>query len=200
MVKCLVLDIGEILLRLDFSRLKRELGLKELFQWELYDGYERGALTEAEFLVAIEKTIGKKLAHADFLDVWNSVIVGAVPGIVPLVEKLAARLPLYALSNTNETHLRHLVEAYPWMNRFRRIFSSHELKRRKPELAIYEDVSREVGFAPGELLFIDDREENVRGARAAGFHAELCTRSPEELVEILGRYGIIQPGAPGGDG
>ena len=42
-----------------------------------------------------------------------------------------------------------------------------------------------------KILFIDDREENVEGARRVGFQAECCRRSPDDLVIILTHYGVL---------
>ena len=45
----------------------------------------------------------------------------------------------------------------------------------KPEREIYEHALRGLDVAPSEALFIDDREENIAGARSIGLHAELFT-------------------------
>lgn len=199
-VHALVLDIGEILLRIDFSRLVAALALGEgttvpqalavLNRFDLYDHYERGRFAEAEFRERLAGVLGRRLPEAEFLEIWNSVIVGAIDGIEPILETLERQIPLYALSNTNETHMRHVVARYPWLSRFRKIFTSHELGARKPETEIYEKVAREIGLAPQRLLFVDDRPENVRGARRAGYLAEVCKESPSELLAILRRHGL----------
>ena len=135
--------------------------------------------------------MGRPFPPEEFQRVWNSIIVGPVTGAEELVSQLTTRLPLYALTNTNETHLRHVIRVYPWLRKFRRIFTSHELGARKPERRIYELVSEAVGAPPTKTLFIDDRLENVEGAARAGFRAELCQSSPEGLTVILKKYGVL---------
>lgn len=41
----------------------------------------------------------------------------------------------------------------------------------KPDIRIYEIFLRRFGLKPEECLFIDDREDNAEGARAAGMQA-----------------------------
>lgn len=63
-----------------------------------------------------------------------------------------------------------------FMSRFDHATLSFELGVVKPQREIYEDAIRGLHVAPGEALFLDDREENVEGARAAGLHAVLFTK------------------------
>jgi putative hydrolase of the HAD superfamily len=61
---------------------------------------------------------------------------------------------------------------------------SAELGVVKPELGFYRAIERRTGFASGEILFIDDRADNVEGARAAGWRSALWT--PEaRLVDVI---------------
>ncbi|MCK5817267.1 MAG: HAD-IA family hydrolase, partial [Candidatus Marinimicrobia bacterium] len=43
---------------------------------------------------------------------------------------------------------------------------------------------------PAETLFVDDRPENIEGAKNAGWHSELI-KNEARLFEVLGEYGII---------
>ncbi len=54
----------------------------------------------------------------------------------------------------------------------------------KPEPAAYEWCIRELGLPPGEVLFVDDRAENVDAARRLGLQGHVFT-SPEELWVTL---------------
>lgn len=198
--EALVFDVGEVLLRLDFSRLFATLKLAKgvgvgpamdaLGRWELYDAFERGHFPEDEFRRRIEESLGRAFEPEPFRELWNSVIVGAVPGVERLLEGLATQVPLYGLTNSNEIHMRHVRSTYPWLERLTALYSSHELGARKPERGIYEDVARRIGKPPERLLFVDDRAENVEGARAAGYRAELVRTSPDDLLDILRRYGF----------
>ena len=54
----------------------------------------------------------------------------------------------------------------------------------KPEREAFEHISREIGVAPGKILFFDDTLENVEGARKAGLQA-VHVKSPQDVANAL---------------
>ena len=62
-----------------------------------------------------------------------------------------------------------------FMSHFDHATLSFELGIVKPDRAIYEHAVRGLNVSPGDALFLDDRPENVEGARAAGLQAKLYT-------------------------
>jgi HAD superfamily hydrolase (TIGR01509 family) len=59
---------------------------------------------------------------------------------------------------------------------------SSEMGLRKPDRAAFEAVAAATGFRLDEILFFDDTEENVIGARLAGMPATLVNSHAD--VEI----------------
>ena len=59
----------------------------------------------------------------------------------------------------------------------------------KPDRAIYTAAAELAGCRPEEVFFVDDLPENVVGARAAGFDAEVFT-DVRTLVGDLRRRGV----------
>jgi len=55
------------------------------------------------------------------------------------------------------------------------VFVSGELGLVKPNADIYEHVIAELGITPAELLFVDNKSENVEGARAVGGDGHVFT-------------------------
>lgn len=190
-IEAVILDIGEVLIRLDFSVLLKALdvpantglsdALRRMDAWEIYDKFERGHVTEEEFF--LPKPALKK--------VWNLVLTEAVEGLENLLATVSKNARLFALTNTNCTHLQHAKAHYPFLKSFERIFSSYEIGHRKPESEIYAKVAAEIKLPPENLLFIDDRLENVEGARKSGWKAEHCKTSPADLVAILKNYKVL---------
>jgi len=76
-----------------------------------------------------------------------------------------------------------------FLDRFDHVTFSFELGCVKPQREIYEHAVRGLGVAPEEALFIDDRPENIEGARAAGLHAELYSKWGD-FGEVPARYGL----------
>jgi len=70
------------------------------------------------------------------------------------------------------------------LRRFRKVFVSFELGRRKPERAAFEAIAAVIGVPLDRILFFDDTLANVEGARSIGMAAVLV-RSPADVSEAL---------------
>jgi putative hydrolase of the HAD superfamily len=79
------------------------------------------------------------------------------------------------LSNLPRPLGTHLRKSGNLLEHFDHVTFSYELGVAKPQREIYDHAIHGLGIAPAEALFLDDREENVEGARAAGLEAELYT-------------------------
>jgi HAD superfamily hydrolase (TIGR01509 family) len=102
-------------------------------------------------------------------------------GTVKIIDELKSKgYLLYALSNTCFPHLEVMRER-GWVSMFNRFFSSCELRVMKPDAAAYLSVLREIDAPPGRVVFIDDREENVKGARRVGIRWSITFRSVKQL-------------------
>jgi HAD superfamily hydrolase (TIGR01509 family) len=190
-------------IQLDWSRVVSHFGLAgtthepfvlhSLTRWEVYDRYERDILTSKEFQAQLSQYLGRPFDDPDFLRGWTSVLVRSVPGVEPVLAAVKKTTPLYALTNSNRAHCEWLNEHFPVAQAFDRIFTSFELKVRKPEAAAFSKVADAIGFSPGEILFVDDLEENVSAARRFGFRAERAFNSASELTRIFRTYGLDVP-------
>ena len=80
-----------------------------------------------------------------------------------------------------------------FLDHFDQVTFSYRLGVIKPEREIYEYALRGLGVAPAEALFLDDRSENVEGARALGLHAEIFTTWEEFLHRHRASYGLPEP-------
>jgi putative hydrolase of the HAD superfamily len=100
------------------------------------------------------------------------------------------------LSNLPRPLGAHLRRRDGFLEHFDHVTFSFELGIVKPQRAIYEDAVRGLKVAPERALFLDDRPENIEGARAAGLHAELYTTWEEFVKETPARYGLPAPPAP----
>jgi putative hydrolase of the HAD superfamily len=74
---------------------------------------------------------------------------------------------------TNQEHLRaaHLMAAVGLQHHCDGIFYSAALGCRKPDLAFFDKAAELSGFAPEQLVLIDDTAENLVAARKAGWNA-----------------------------
>lgn len=75
------------------------------------------------------------------------------------------------------------------MSLFDRIFMSFEMGMRKPDKIAFDVVTDAIGLSHGEILFFDDTDENVEGARLAGLQA-VKVSDPIDIQFALAEIGI----------
>ena len=121
---------------------------------------------------------------------WNSFDARVLQWIKVL---RANGLTIGILSNLPHPIAASLRDTPGFLEHFDHITFSCDLRLFKPQAAIYEHSFQGLGVAPEETLFIDDKIENVEGARAAGMHAELFTTWEEFAGEVPRRYGLPEP-------
>src|SRR6266436_5897100 len=62
----------------------------------IYHRHETGEISDAEYFAALRSSLGIELTDAQFLEGWNEIFAGEMPGIAVLLRRAARRLPLYA--------------------------------------------------------------------------------------------------------
>lgn len=202
MTRALLLDLGNVVLEVDFRRTFRRWAtttgvpaalLEE--RWQLDDAYcahERGELEFEAYVHALGARLGIDMPLVDWLDGWNDLFVAPYARVQ---QRLAATdTPLYAFTNTNPTHEQAWRARYAdALVHFREIFVSSTLGARKPERIAFEIVAERMGLAPADIVFLDDTLENVEGAADAGFNA-VWVRSQNDVVRALDEFGADAAG------
>jgi putative hydrolase of the HAD superfamily len=86
--------------------------------------------------------------------------------------------------------VRDYVLRCSWLPEFDSQTFSCELGVCKPAPEIYRDCLNKLGAQPSEVLFLDDRESNVRAAEALGLHAVLFKNPDDASSEIERRFSL----------
>ncbi len=147
--------------------------------------HETGRIDDAAFFADLRQSLGIGLSDAQFLEGWNAIFAGEMPGIAPLLAGAARRLPLYAFSNTNPAHVAHFSKTYAGvLGHFREIFLSSSIGLRKPDAAAYDHVIKAIGVPASRILFFDNSAANIEGARARGLRAVHVT-SMDDVARAL---------------
>jgi HAD superfamily hydrolase (TIGR01549 family) len=108
-----------------------------------------------------------------------------------LVQDLASRYRVLALSNTNPLHYAMLKENYPILRHFHDNVLSYEVGAAKPEPAIYRAAIDRAGCRAEECFFTDDLAMNIEAARQHGMDA-VQFLSPEQLEGELRARGLLE--------
>lgn len=132
---------------------------------------------------------------ADFIDAYATRFAETIPGPVAgthsLIERLdAANVPLFGLTNFGGDFWAPFRANWPVFDRFGDIVVSGHEKCAKPDPAIYAISEQRFGLPAEQLLFVDDKQENIDAAKARGWHGHVFTGA-DGLEQALASHGLI---------
>lgn len=191
-VKAVVFDLGNVLVRIHPERLLTSLGIVDRDRQltvrnalvETVRTYERGELATYDCLQKLGEILDYEFDRNAIRRAFASILGDPIAGMDRIVERAALNHTVALVSNTNPIHMALAEANVPSVASLPIRFLSYELRALKPEPAYYDKVLRGLAFRPEEVVFIDDRRENVDAANAAGMSGILF-QSPEGLLEAL---------------
>jgi putative hydrolase of the HAD superfamily len=156
--------------------------------WRHRDNYDLGVLNGMSFWRAVGAELGHpptddelaQLLRAD-VDLWTQRNQPMIDWAVALQ---GARVSTGILSNMGDAMETGIVERWAWVAGFAHCTFSHRLGIAKPDERIYRNAIAGIGEPAEATLFVDDRIENVRAARAVGLHAIQYTSHEDFLREF----------------
>jgi glucose-1-phosphatase len=198
----LIFDLGGVLYDIDVQRTIdafSNLGLKDFeqvytlkAQTSLIDALEKGEIDETGFVEGINKMYKSNLSYDQVKNAWNALLIGMPQESVNLLRILNSKgYRLYLLSNTNVFHYNSIQQEMQTLYRlqalddlFHRAYYSFKEGERKPDIDFYLKVVSAQNLQPAHALFIDDNEENVKGAIMAGI-TSIHKKKDKPLLELL---------------
>jgi len=199
-IEAVIFDIGRVLVKVDLSRgvlryfnTQDPAGdaevLRAIFNNPVFRAYECGEMDPRHFFDLINRDHRLPSDWEDFLIEWNDVF-DPWPEMEELFREVQTRWPVTLLSDIDQLHWNFLLAHYPIFGTVPNPALSFRLGHMKPHPRTYETAAGHVGYPVAKCLFIDDREDNIAGARAVGMPAILFT-SPDELRDRLRSAGIL---------
>lgn len=200
MIKNIVLDMGNVLIRFDpelflsryaLTEEQRKMLLEQVFrsvEWVMLD---RGTLDEAGAEQRILPCLPEPL-HAvaqDLIEAWDEPLI-PVRGMLELVRQLKQQgYQLYLLSNAAARQPLYWArtEASRLMDG---ALISAQVGLLKPDPRIYQTFLQRFALCAEECVFIDDTPINVEAAQQEGMAGILFRQDPEQLRQNLRAYGV----------
>lgn len=203
-VRALLFDLGGVVIDIDFDRMLHHwlphsrLTLRQMRERlcadEAHCRHERGEIDATAYMAHLAASFALDTDVENVAAGWNAMLVDEIPDTLDLIDRVGTSLPCYAFSNTSAVHHEQWARRFPRVTTvFRRMFLSFELGLRKPERDAFHAVAAAIGEPPRSIVFFDDTEENVHGAREAGLDAVLV-EGPLDVRYALTERGIIVPG------
>jgi putative hydrolase of the HAD superfamily len=99
------------------------------------------------------------------------------------------------LSNIGDAMSAGYIDRFDWLDGFDHCTWSHALNLAKPEPAIYVHAAESLHTPPANILFIDDRIENIHAAQSTGMQAiqYLDHTAFEEEMRSRGLASLLNP-------
>ena len=214
MLPHLLFDFGGVLIDIDYaatpaalhrlSRAGSTIAFTQAGQAELFDMFETGHLSPAEFRAGLRAAYALEATDAELDAAWHAMLLGVPAERLALVAELRRQGHQTALlSNTNALHIaeinRRLAGQYGFAHGIAdvldRVFYSQEVGLRKPGEEIFRHVLREMNWRPEDVLFIEDSPQHVATARRLGLRVlhlapplTLITALPEALRAFPREY------------
>lgn len=149
--------------------------------------YETGDIDEAAYLCEAHDVVGGGVTPEAIVKVFDAWLLGMYPGAAELIDELGSRgVKTACLSNTNARHWGLLGKnaEYRPLDRLDFRLPSHELRVMKPHEQAYRRAEAATGFSGDQVLFFDDKPENIAAARAVNWKAELIDRADDAVPQI----------------
>lgn len=181
--QAVVFDLGKVLLDFDYRIAARTLAPQSRFgaeqfklvldQSPLLHRYESGEINTLEFFGEVCQLTGYHGSLAEFRAAFGDIFAEILP-MVELQRQLRERsIPTFIFSNTNEIAVGHVRQRFPFFSGFTGYIFSHEVGCMKPGAKIYEAIETITGKTGADLLYLDDRTENIDAGAARGWQTIL---------------------------
>ena len=198
--KVVVFDLGKVLVDFDYSIAARKIAahsdlpsarVKTLIeQSPLIIDYESGRLKRSEFFGQICQATGFRGTMDEFSGFFADIFT-PIPPMIELHAKLHhSGIPTYVLSNTNDLAIEHIRRHFPFFTDFDGYIFSYEIGIIKPDARIYEALEKLAGRRGREIVYLDDRLENVHAGAARGWRA-ILHESPGKSRAALENFGLL---------
>ncbi len=124
-------------------------------------------------------------------DRWIEMASPVIPHSVRLMKALQSKgIPVFSLTNFGIGSYDLAAQHYEFLNEFDRDFISGHLGMIKPNPAIYAAVEDQSGVSAADLIFTDDRADNIAAAEARGWQTHLF-EGPQGWAARLVAEGLL---------
>jgi putative hydrolase of the HAD superfamily len=189
-----IFDLGKVLVDFDYTIAAQKVAARStkspadlhsfLGASPLLGEYESGNLTRETFFQAIRRQINFQGDLEEFGGYFADIF-SEIPAMIQLQAELRRRgHKTFIFSNTNDLAVEHIRRNFPFFQNFDGYIFSYEVGAMKPQSKIYEAMEEMAGKRGADLIYIDDRAENIAAGKSRGWYA-ILHKTPEETREAI---------------
>jgi FMN phosphatase YigB (HAD superfamily) len=199
MIQAIYFDLGKVIVDFDYVVGARELlkittlPLTEvvavLSDADLIFEYETGKLSSFEYYQRVSQRLAIDVSMETFQELWGNMFLPEPLLSESFLADLKHKYRLFLLSNTNEIHFEYVARRYPILKHIEERLLSYQVGCMKPDPRIFELAIERAGLPAEDILFTDDRTENVEAAKMVGIQA-IQFHSEKQLIREMRQLGI----------
>lgn len=200
MIQAVAFDLGKVLVEFDYAIAGRKIAARAtmaaaelgqfLIQVPLIIRYETGQISSREFYQEVRDASGFLGDLEEFASLFADIFT-PIEAMVRLQAEVRARgLRTYVFSNTNELAIRFIRRNFPFFRNFDDYILSYEHGAMKPEPHLYEVVEARSGCRGAQILYLDDRPENIAAGAERGWQV-ILQETPEKSRAAIEKLGIL---------
>jgi len=192
-IKLIIFDLGGVLVTKNVEKIGKKmaqyLNITPLKYDTLYSTYKEkiteGRMNLFDFYLKLLNGIVNDAnnAVAKHVEFHYNCLIKQDSRIIHLIKILKKNYKVFCLTNT-QLEISEDTKKFGIYDYFDEAFISVEMGMYKPQLEIYESIIAFTRFLPEEIVFIDDKAENVKAARNIGMNG-ICYRSYNQLLKEL---------------
>lgn len=166
--------------------------------WRYRLDYDRAALDDTAYWQQVAADLGRSYSDAEVAELSKLDTASWLtlqPATVDLITGLAAAGHRLALLSNAPADVAEAVHELPLAHHFEHLLFSCALKSAKPDPECFQATLAVLGAEPGDVIFLDDRPDNVVAAAALGMVSFQFTEAAAARAD-LARHGIAPSGLP----
>ncbi|SRR5581483_2974929 len=195
-----VFDLGKVLVEFDYGIAARKIAARGtsdpirvrefLDHSPLLFRYETGLMTKEQFFDEVRAGTGFRGDLEEFGRIFGDIFE-PIPAMVELHASLRQKkVPVFIFSNTNELAIAHIRKNFPFFSNFDDYILSYQHGAMKPHARLYEVVEEKTGRREAEILYLDDRPENVAAGSERRWQV-ILQETPERSWAAVKRLGLL---------
>ncbi len=177
MIKAIIFDIGGVIISPEIEKINNIIADYFGIEYPQFNDFikkykldlTKGKISLIKVYSKLTEQFGlKRLSAQDIvnkhLEIYQKIISNLNEGVISIIKRLKKKYLIVCLVNA-ELDVIPLAKKGGLYDYFNRTYISTELGMKKPDAEIYLTVLKDLGLTPKEVIFIDDKEENVNAAK-----------------------------------
>ena len=195
-----VFDLGKVLVDFDYSIAARKVAARStkplgdliylLSTSSLIVQFECGQVTRREFFEKVRDAVGFQGTQDEFGGYFADIFTEIPPMIAMQAELRRRGFLTYIFSNTNDLAIEHIDRNIRFFKNFDGYICSNEVGAMKPDPKIYIAMEQMCGRNGADMVYLDDRVENVAGGATRGWQA-ILQETPEKSRAAIEKLGLL---------